>query len=84
MYIHDTYTQTNEAMHKAVAHHPLTDAQPVLRQQLPTLTNALFPICFCMMPYGTEHPFGQLRAAVLVLFPPSSSVAGEAKKLRRP
>ena len=27
---------------------------------------------FCMMPYGMEYPFGQLRLAILVLSPPSS------------
>jgi len=35
--------------------------------ELPALQNS-----FCMMSYGTEHPFGQLESAVLILFPSSS------------
>ena len=27
---------------------------------------------FCTMSYGMEHPFGQCKSAVLILFPPCS------------
>lgn len=32
---------TKQGMHKAIAHHPLTDAQPVSKQQSYSLANSL-------------------------------------------
>lgn len=41
-------------------------------------------LLFSMSPKGMGYPFGQSGSAVLVLSPPSSSVAGQHRKLIRP
>ena len=48
---------TKQVMHNVIAHHSLTNTQPVSKQhQLPSqLSSVLLP---SMMPYGTGHPFG--------------------------
>lgn len=56
-------------MHKATAHHPLTDAQPVLEQWwLPQSTPLSFIAFFFphMMSRAMEYPFGWLRSAPLL------------------
>ena len=75
---------------QAIAHHPLTDAQPVPRQQKEAQKTppCFFQLIFCMMLCGMEYPFGQFMATVLVLPPPSSLclpsplLAGQYEKLR--
>ena len=56
-------------MYNAVAHHLPKDAQPVPEQWCPPSTNSCPFYSFHVMPYGTEHSFGQFRLAVLVLTP---------------
>lgn len=59
-----------QVMHSAIAHHPLTNAQPDPEQQ--QLSHPKFPhFCICMMSYGMEYPFGQFRSAVVALSLPS-------------
>ena len=55
---------------QAIVHHPLTDAQPTTwaaEMKSHSLQNS-----FHMMSYGIEYPFGQLKSALLILFPPNS------------
>lgn len=56
-------------MHNAVAHHPLTKAQPSACSPWRT-----FPLVYklSMTPYGMEYPFGQLGSAVPAVSLPSS------------
>lgn len=61
-------------MYKTNAHHLLTNAQTVPKQQHPPpqstpLSFIVFPP---MMPCGMEYPFGQVRSAALVLSSSSS------------
>jgi len=57
-------------MHKAIAHHPLTDAQPVPKHRLLSPDQLPLVYMFSMTSHGTEHPFGQLGSAVLAVSPP--------------
>ena len=58
-------------MHSAIAHHPLTNAQPIPEQPA-TPTPASHPyILFSMTSDDMEYPFGQFGSAVLGLSPPS-------------
>ena len=58
-------------MHNAIAHHPLTNAQPVPEQQPPS-PQPTSPVClFSMTSYGMEYPFGQFGPAVPAVSPPS-------------
>lgn len=60
---------TKQMMHKAIPHHPLTDAHPHPEQL--HFTHPVHPaLLFCMMPCDTECHFGHFRSAVLVLFSP--------------
>jgi len=36
------------------------------------MNSLLLQNSFCILPYGIEYPFGQLKSAVLILFPSSS------------
>ena len=56
-------------IHNAIAHHLLTDAQPIPKQPVAP-TPASHPIL--MMSDGMKYPFSQLGSAVLGLSPPSS------------
>lgn len=73
-------------LHSAIAHHHLTDAQPVPEQQPPT---SVAPSLYTE--YDTcrvEYPFGHLGWAVPALSPPSSlcppdtSQVGRCEKLK--
>ena len=55
-------------MHNTIAHHLLTDAQPVTKEGL-CRPRQLPPVLFSMMSYGMGHPFGQFGPAVLALPP---------------
>ena len=57
-----------QVMHNAIAHHPLTDAQPIPKQPPPPSPYILFS----MPSDGMEYPFGQFGSAALGLSPPSS------------
>lgn len=60
-------------MYKTNAHHLLTNAQTVPKQQHPPQSTPLSFIVFPpMMPCGMEYPFGQVRSAALVLSSSSS------------
>lgn len=52
---------TKQVMHSAIAHHPLTGAQPVPGQ--PPL--ASFPLVYILgiMSHGMRYPFGQFRSS---------------------
>ena len=58
---------------KATAHHAPSNAQlaPKTAKERDmnsyTLQNS-----FLMMPYDMEYPFGQIKSAVIILFPPIS------------
>lgn len=56
---------------KAIAYHPLTNAQHVPEQQKEEMNSHPLQNSFCMTSYGLEYPFSQLKTAVLILFPPS-------------
>ena len=58
---------------QAIAHHPLTNAQlaPHSAEESHMHCHPL-QNSFHVMSYGMEYPFGQLKSAVLILFPPSS------------
>jgi len=58
-------------MHSAIAHHPLTDAQPVPEEQLPPPSQLPLVYMLSMMSYGMEYPFGQLGSAALPVSPPT-------------
>lgn len=75
-------------MYRRIAHHQLTNDQPVSKLQL--LPRPI-PFSFAVLshdPYGMEHLFGQFRWSVLILFPPSflcspaPSLAEQYKRLR--
>ena len=77
-------------MHSAIAHHPLTDAQPVPEEQLPPPSQLPLVYMLSMMSYGMEYPFGQLGSAVLPV-PPSDFLCtsnlltgGRCEEQRRP
>ena len=56
-------------MYDAIAHHQLTDAQPIPEQQpCPPASSPQF--LFSMTSYGMEYPFGQFGTAVLAVPPP--------------
>ena len=58
-------------MHNAIAHHPLTNAQPFPKQRL-LPPSQLPPVnVLSMMLYVMEYPFGRLGSAVLAVPPPS-------------
>ena len=57
---------------QAIAHHTPTDAQAALWAVEERCMNFYPHQNSCMMAYGMEYPFGQLKSAVLILFPPSS------------
>lgn len=75
-------------MHNAVAHHPLTDAQPGPQQPLPCPAPPV--LLSKMTPHGMGYSFGQLGSPVPVLSPPSSRctpaplLAGQHGKLNNP
>lgn len=56
-------------MHNVIAHHLPINSQPVPAVATTSSNSLQFYTFFFLhiMPYGTEYPFGQLRAAVLVL-----------------
>ena len=59
----------------APANQCLASSQAVAAYPCQLLTVFQFLVCLfvsCTMPYGMEYPFGHLRAAVLILSPPSS------------
>jgi len=57
-----------------IAHNPLTNAQPVPKQQLTPLANSLQFYCFYFQstPCIMGHPFGWFRSAALALSPLNS------------
>ena len=56
---------------QAIAHHPPTDAQLAPHSKWKREMNShLLQKSFCMMSYGMEYPFGQLKSVILILFPP--------------
>lgn len=55
-------------IHSMIAHHPLTDAQPVPRQQQPSQPTPPSVLSFSMTPHSLGHTFGQLTSAIPVLF----------------
>lgn len=58
-------TIRKQAMQNTIAHHPLTNTQPIPKQwQPPQLPSDLM---LCMMPHGMGFSFGQPGPAVLVL-----------------
>ena len=69
-------------MYSAIAHHLLTDAQLVPKQQFPP--TPLPPVYILdVTSHGLEYPFGQFGSAVLAVCPPnflcpSSLLAGRA------
>ena len=66
MYISDAQT---------IVHHAPTNAQLAPRQaeERDALPHPSRPNS-CIIPYGMEYCFGQFKSAVLILFPPSSSL----------
>ena len=58
-------------MHDAIAHHRLTDAQPVPEEQMLPLCQLPPVYALSMMSYGMEYPFGKFGSAVLAVSPPS-------------
>lgn len=62
---------TKQALHNAIAHHPLTNTQPVpKRWPLPNANSPQF--LFTVMSYVVVHLLGPLRPAVLSVSPPGS------------
>ena len=60
-----------QVIHNAIAHHPLTDAQPVPEQ--PSASPSQLPPVYIlgMASFGMEYPFGHFGSAVLAVSPPS-------------
>ena len=56
---------------KTIAHHQLTNAQPVLDQHPPANVPPSV-LLLSMTSHGLEYPFGQLGSAVPAVPPPSS------------
>jgi len=62
---------TNDA--QVIAQHAPTDAQPASwAVEESKMLSHLLQVYFNLMSYGTEYLFGQLKSAVLILFPHSS------------
>lgn len=58
-------------MHKAIAHHLLTDAQPPLSSRCPPVNFPQYYHVIIFSPDDMEYPSGQLWSAVLVLSTPT-------------
>jgi len=74
---------TKQVMHNAIAHHLLTNAQPVPEWQSSS-PGPIPPVYMLnMMSYGMECPFRQFGSAVLAALPPGflciASLAGHGK-----
>ena len=81
---------TKQVMHNAIAHHSLTDAQLVPKQQSTPPPPGQLPSVYIlgMTSHGMEYPFGQFGSAVPAVSPPnslcpSSLLAGWAREAEK-